>query len=251
MSESLRIAPPALAANESACTIALAGHLIPYVLRRSQRRTIGLRVDQRGLRVSAPPRASRHDIEALLTQHADWVLQKLAVWRERRGREVLRIVDGVTLPLLGRTLEVRLASGNNRAVWNELSGLCLTLCLRQAEAAGQQLEKRLRERALTLFIERSARFAALLGLMPPPVALSSARTRWGSCNRRTGIRLNWRLIHFPLPIVDYVVIHELAHLREMNHGPRFWAIVATLCPDYREQRAELRRLAVTCPDWAQ
>ena len=83
------------------------------------------------------------------------------------------------------------------------------------------------------------------------MALSSARTRWGSCSRRTGIRLNWRLIHFPLPIVDYVVIHELAHLREMNHGPRFWAIVATLCPDYREQRAELRRLAVTCPDWAQ
>ena len=76
--------------------------------------------------------------------------------------------------------------------------------------------------------------------VPPPLSLSSARTRWGCCSA-SGIRLNWRLIHLPLDLVDYVVAHELAHLREMNHSARFWAEVARLCPDWRERRAALKK----------
>jgi len=83
----------------------------------------------------------------------------------------------------------------------------------------------------------------------PALALSSARTRWGSCSAQGGIRLNWRLIHLPPAIVDYVVVHELAHLRHMNHGPRFWALVESVCPEYRALRAELRRLAAHLPHW--
>ena len=83
----------------------------------------------------------------------------------------------------------------------------------------------------------------------PPLALSAARTRWGSCSLRSGIRLNWRLIHFPADTVDYVVAHELAHLREMNHSPRFWAVVGEIYPDYQAARDELKRLAANCPQW--
>ena len=83
----------------------------------------------------------------------------------------------------------------------------------------------------------------------PTLALSAARTRWGSCSTKSGIRLNWRLIHFPQDIVDYVVAHEVAHLREMNHSARFWALVGQLYPDYATARQTLRKLAADCPHW--
>ena len=90
-------------------------------------------------------------------------------------------------------------------------------------------------------------FADKLGVRCTRLSLSSAQTRWGSCSEKSGIRLSWRLIHAPPRLLDYVVAHEMAHLVEMNHSPRFWKVVERLCPDYRAARDELRRLAATCP----
>jgi len=239
-----------LAANETPRTIALGDRIVPYVLRRARRRSIGLSIDHRGLRVGAPARASLLEVESLILRHRDWVAQKLDEWRNRQRPERLAIVDGARLPMLGESLEIRLALGGNRAFWNSGHGApTLTLCLRTQGDAARVLEKTLRERARTLFAERLAHYAQRLGLTIPPLALSAARTRWGSCSLKTGIRLNWRLIHFPTAIVDYVVAHELAHLREMNHSPRFWAVVAQLYPDYKAARDELKRLAASCPQW--
>ena len=242
-------ASPVLAAGESAHCITLADRVVPYVLRRSARRTIGLSIDHRGLRASAPQRASLREVETLINKHADWVTRKLNEWQQRKRPEKLRIVDGVKLPLFGEMLEVRLASGANRVFWSTFPGPTLTLCLRQPADTGRQLEKALRSRAQQHFAERVAHFSAQLGVKQPPIALSSARTRWGSCNPKTGIRLNWRLVHFPRHVVDYVVVHELAHLREMNHSRRFWAVVERACPDYRAAREELKALAAHCPQW--
>jgi predicted metal-dependent hydrolase len=240
----------ALATDETPHTIALGERIVPYLLRRGRRRTIGLSIDHRGLRVGAPPRASLREVEALIRHHADWVAKKLDEWRTRRRPEVLKIVDGLRLPMLGQSLEIRLALGNNRAVWNgAVADPMLTLCLRSPGDAGRILEKALREKARALFAERLAHYAQRLALAVPPLALSAARTRWGSCSLRSGIRLNWRLIHFPGDTVDYVVAHELAHLREMNHSPRFWAVVGELYPDYQAARNELKRLAAHCPQW--
>lgn len=239
-----------LATDETLRTIAVGDRIVPYVLRRARRRTIGLSIDHRGLRVGAPPRASLTEVESLIVRHGEWVTRKLDEWRSRRRPEPLRISDGMHLPFLGETLEVRLALGNNRTIWNESSRPALTLCLRAPADAPRVLEKALRERALGLFSERLDHCSAKMGVARrPPLALSSARTRWGSCSLRSGIRLNWRLIHFPLPIIDYVVVHELAHLREMNHSRRFWAIVEQHCPDYRSARIALRKLAADCPVW--
>ncbi|MDQ5915966.1 MAG: hypothetical protein QG584_1859, partial [Pseudomonadota bacterium] len=146
----------------------------------------------------------------------------------------------------GGELELRLAIGSNRAIWG---GDTLTLCLKSGVAPGAILEKALRERAREHFASRLAPLAAVLGVTVPALALSSARTRWGSCSTKSGIRLNWRLIHFPEAIIDYVVVHELAHLRHMNHGPRFWSLVEVGCPDYRAVRVELQRLAAHIPHW--
>lgn len=238
-----------LADNETPRTIALGDRIVPYVLRRAKRRTIGLSIDQRGLRVGAPPRASLREVESLILQHGEWVARKLDEWRSRRRPEPLKIVDGTQLPLLGEALHIRLAPGSNRALWNEQASPTLTLCLRSTSDAARLLEKALRQKARQLFAARLDHYAVQLGLDVPALSLSTARTRWGSCSVKTGIRLNWRLIHFQPHIIDYVVIHELAHLREMNHSPRFWAVVEQLCPDYRKARNELKDLAAHCPHW--
>ncbi len=236
-----------LAADETPRSIALGDRIVPYVLRRAKRRTIGLSIDHRGLRVGAPRRSSLLDVERIILRHGEWVVQKLDEWRTRRRPELLRIVDGVQLPLLGSQLAVRLVLGANRGVWSAQA--TLTLCLRSPDDAGRVLEKALRERARELFLERLAHYAALLGVALPRLTLSAARTRWGSCSLKSGIRLNWRLIHFPRHVIDYVVAHELAHLREMNHSPRFWSVVGQLYPDYRAARDELKALATHCPHW--
>ena len=106
----------------------------------------------------------------------------------------------------------------------------------------------LQRQARRVFEERCAIFAERLGVRVRRISLSSAATRWGSANADGSIRLNWRLIHFALPIIDYVVAHELAHLREMNHSPAFWGVVRSVLPDYEDSRAALRHGTVPVLD---
>lgn len=231
--------------RESARTVALQGRLVPYTLYRGRRRTIGLTVDQRGLRVGAPARAAVSEIEAVLHRHGAWVLDKLAVWEEQ-GRPPFTIAEGAEFPWLGETVRLHLGRGRNRAVWRP-DGSALTLCLADETAAPRVLERALREQVREVLAGRLAHFCAQMAVPAPALALSSARTRWGSCSTRGVVRLNWRLGFFPLPVVDYVVAHEVAHLEEMNHGPRFWSLVERLCPEWRARRAELKRLARQLP----
>jgi predicted metal-dependent hydrolase len=234
---------PAAPEGETPRTIALPDRIVPYLLRRARRRSIGLSIDHRGLRVGAPLRTPLAEVEALILKHGDWVARKLDEWRERRRAAPLLLADGVRLPYLGGWLEIRLGRGRGQAFWSEDAMPVLTLLPRSPERAGALLEQTLRRRALSIFGERLARQAARFGIDPPPLAISSARTRWGSCSLKTGIRLNWRLIHCETRLIDYVIVHELAHLEEMNHGPRFWAIVGEHFPDYRSAREALKKLS--------
>jgi len=98
----------------------------------------------------------------------------------------------------------------------------------------------LQRQARRVFEERCQLFTQRLGVRYTRLSLSSAQTRWGSASADGSIRLNWRLIHFALPTIDYVVAHELAHLREMNHSPRFWDVVRSVLPDYEQARGHLK-----------
>lgn len=229
--------PPA--APEAARRIVIGDQTVAYLLRRSARRTIGLSIDHRGLRVGAPPRARLGDIENLIREHGQWVLDKLAAWRQRPAPTKLEIADGTVIPLLGGECVITLTP-LGRARW-QFGPQTLYLHPGATASAAQLLEKALRDKARTVFAERLALYAPRLGVAAPPLRLSSARTRWGSCSHHGGISLNWRLVFMPLPVVDYVVCHELAHLKEMNHSPRFWSVVEQLCPDWRARRLELRQ----------
>jgi predicted metal-dependent hydrolase len=187
------------------------------------------------------------DIEALIRQHGSWVVDKLAKWRDKPAPERFQVVDGSSLPLLGKAVQLRVVTaGRAQCV---VSDQHINLAVPVATDASRILEQALRHQARAVFTERLAVHSPRLGVAAPPLRLSSARTRWGSCSARGNISLNWRLIFMPLPVVDYVVCHELAHLREMNHSPRFWSVVEQLCPDWQALRLELRRLGRQLPQF--
>lgn len=97
-----------------------------------------------------------------------------------------------------------------------------------------------RRRAAEMLNERVACFAPLVGVAPPPVTIKDMRSRWGSCSAKGRVNLYWGLVTLPLELADYVVVHELAHLKELNHAPAFWRGVEDVLPDYRERRKRLR-----------
>lgn len=227
--------------------IVLAGRLVAYALRRDRRR-LTLRIDERGLAVGAPRGVPLAAIEAFIASHAGWVVEKLDELAGRRARRHLPIRDGARLPLLGGEARVRVVAGANRACWQRGEGGDeLWLVARPATDLSALARRALQRRALEHFAPRVAEAAQRLARPPPRLALSSACSRWGSCSLRSGIRLNWRLIHLPVELIDYVIAHEAAHLVEMNHSPRFWATVARLCPDWRAARDELRRAGAEIP----
>ena len=220
--------------------LALDGKLVTYVIKRSARRTaISIVVDEEGLRVGAPWDATQTAIERLLRKHANWVLRKIDEWQVKRG-PARRWSDGEVLMLLGHPFELRLST---RATLPRIDGRTLVVPLRESGAAvARDVGEWLRDQALKCFVERVEHFRKRIGIeTAPQVRLSSARSRWGSCHVSGRIHLNWRLVQMPVPLVDYVVAHEVAHLLEMNHSQRFWRIVGRVVPDYEERRRQIRR----------
>jgi predicted metal-dependent hydrolase len=228
---------------------------VSYLLRRSRRRSLGMTVDARGLVVTIPLRASLHDAEAFIHGHAAWVIEKLDAWAKRSETPRLEIADGQRLPVLGQPCVLLLRSGLARARWIEGPfERELQLPLRPGADSRLMLRRVLQAYALNYFGGRLDEYMLKLNAfapdMPRPrLALTSARTRWGSCSRRSGIRLNWRLIHLEHGLVDYVVAHEVAHLIEMNHSPRFWSAVEALCPEWRDARGRLKLASEQLPEF--
>jgi predicted metal-dependent hydrolase len=235
----------------------LGEHVVGYALRRARRRSIGFTVGPEGLAVSAPRWVSHGEIEEALRGKANWILRKLKEQRDRAQRiEAKRIDwrDGTAIPFLGETvilvLDPRAGTALGGAILNTdaeaLPGvpkLTLHVGLPQ-DAAPEQIrdavQSWLQRQAKRVFEERCRHFADKLGVKISKLSLSSATTRWGSASADGSIRLHWRLIHFGLSTIDYVVAHELAHLREMNHSPAFWEVVRSVLPDYERHRGALK-----------
>ena len=222
----------------------LGARTLQYRLKRSSRKSIGFAIDGTGLTITAPRWVTIADIETAIAEKQRWIFAKLIEWQTRVEQRALPRVewgDGAELPYLGKPLRVRL--GASVLAFDETTRL-LALPL-PLHADAQQIKDRvtgwLQGEATRIFGERLAVYAAKLGVSFRSYALSSAMTRWGSCSSEGRIRLNWRLIHFPLSVVDYVVAHELAHLREMNHSPRFWQTVESIFPEFREARKQLKQ----------
>ncbi len=238
--------------------LVLEGRRVAFLLKRSRRRSIGFVVGLEGLAVSAPKWVSLRDIDAAVREKAGWILAKLGAQRERSLQSAAdRIVwaDGAVLQFLGAPVRVTLGASPGLAAGEVLledavepaaSGVEGPRRLHVGLAHGASPERLrdtvqswLQREARGVFEARCAHYAERLGVRVTRLSLSSAKTRWGSANGNGVIRLHWRLIQHPLATIDYVVAHELAHLREMNHGPRFWAVVGSVVPDYQAARGRL------------
>jgi len=232
--------------------VATGQQIIGFTLRRSRRRSIGFTIDDDGLRVTAPTWITLSQIDEAVRDKAPWILAKL---RDRqRHREQLALSQtrwgaGGELPYLGQRIRLGLdvacqcsryagdvnAPCDGDTLWLALPGQADPARIRDAAQAWLQ------QRARSWFGVRLAHFLVRTGLTVRHWRLSSAATRWGSCSSDGSIRLNWRLIHFAPGIIDYVIAHELAHLREMNHSQDFWAEVAHILPGFEPARQALRR----------
>ncbi|WP_027799458.1 M48 family metallopeptidase [Paraburkholderia dilworthii] len=226
-------------------SLAIGSRTLHYALKRSARRSIGFAIDSTGLTITAPRWVTLADIETAITEKQRWIFTKLIEWQTRVEQRALPKVDwkdGAEVPYLGQPVRVKLGAPQGMLAFSaEDSALQVPLPL---QADPQQIKDRvqgwLQSEAKRVFGERLDIYAEKLGVSYRAYALSSAATRWGSCSSDGKIRLNWRLIHFPLSIIDYVVAHELAHLREMNHSPRFWQTVESIFPEFREARQTLK-----------
>ena len=240
--------------------IVLGAARVDYLFRRGRRRTIGLAIGPDGLQVSAPRWTTVAEVEAALHEKSRWVLAKLSASRQRQAEQAAARIDwrdGAALPYLGRALTLRLdprqQHGRAGAVLDaaEQAGeATLWLGLPAAASAAQLRDATqawLLGQARRLFTARLDHFAPQLQVRWQRLTLSSAGTRWGSASADGSIRLNWRLIHFSEALIDYVVVHELAHLREMNHSARFWQHVQDVLPDYGERRGALKK--TLAPTW--
>lgn len=225
---------------------------IGFVLLRSRRRSIGFVITDDGLRVTAPSWVTLTQIDDAVREKSRWILSKLRDWQARKEQLALshtRWQSGGELPYLGKRIVLDLGAENRQThfsgdVDTPQDGDALRLALpadvdtpRIRDAAQAWLQ----QRASAFFGTRLEHFLQISGLKIRRWRLSSAATRWGSCTSDGNIMLNWRLIHFAPAIIDYVIAHELAHLREMNHSQDFWAEVGHILPNFEEAKNVLRR----------
>ena len=221
--------------------IVLGGQPVDYRLVRARRRSIGMQVDLDGLTVRAPRWVSLGDIEAALAERSGWILRTLAEWRTRR-RDVFPREWKTGAPIFYRGDELSLAvfPARRSAIRHDMFDLTvLHPSAHDERKVATFVSHWLRDEALRLLAPRVAAFARAVTPAAPPVKLSNAKSEWGSCNQRGEIRLNWRLVQLPAELADYVVAHEVAHLVELNHSPRFWAVVERLMPGHGQRRRAL------------
>ncbi|MNR87795.1 hypothetical protein D3C72_186950 [compost metagenome] len=221
-------------------------HMLDYTLVRSKRRSIGFMIDDDGLRITAPKWVTLTEIENAICEKQRWIFTKLNERREHSARRLqpqMEWRDGASLPYLGQDITLRILGTQAAGIAYNADTKELTVCL-PGDAAERQLKDRvqgwLQLEAKRIFAERLPVYAEKLNVSYQSFALSSAMTQWGSCTADGKIRLNWRLIHFALPLIDYVIAHELSHLREMNHSPRFWATVQSVFPEFVAAKKALR-----------
>lgn len=214
--------------------IALDDPAVEVVLRRSARaRRLTLTVPRNGEppRVTAPPGIRIAEVRMFLLRQSDWLRAAL-----ERAPTAVAVRPGATIPVAGRTLTIHALAGRRRPPTVEGD----RLVVQGPGEAAPRVAAWLKDRARAALVPIVREAAAEIGARPGRIALRDQKSRWGSCSSRGDLNFSWRLAMAPAAALDYVAVHEAAHLLEMNHGPRFWAIVERLRPDWRIQRAWLR-----------
>ena len=214
--------------------------LPPFEIIRSNRKTLSISVDCFArLIVRAPRNYSEERIFSFLKEKEAWIFKQIEKMQGAGMRLPPENLDGYTFLLLGKTCEIRLTNERYIRFDSENNVLCLP-----EKNARKRLVSWLKENAKRIFTQASLETAKRMGVTFQSVEISSARTRWGSCSQENAIRYSFRLLYAPKEVIEYVVVHELAHVKHNNHSPAFWREVGNYVPDYKTRRKWLKERGI-------
>ena len=205
---------------------------LDYQLIKKSKKTLSLKISENGLVVSAPLFMSEKKINQLVISKIKWIKKKLELIEPQKNK--LFIKNRASFDLLGKEIKITLLDGNNKIEWIDKNNLKIFF---KDQDDQKKLKtffiKWLKEIALDYFSQRAYEISKLYAIPSNSILLSNAKSRWGTCNSKTEVRINWRLIQADPYVIDYVICHEFAHLTHMNHSRNFWNLVEKLCPNYK------------------
>ena len=218
---------------------------ITYTLRRSfKARHVRLEISrQTGLAVIVPRSYNISELPGLLKSKEPWISRTLTRFSQSRpAPPPRRLTSGDTVPYLGRELEL-IEQEDHHSCDVVLAGnkLAIRLDLFHDGLLEPALEQWYRTEAARLITEKADRLSSRMSIGYKRIGIRGQKTRWGSCSRKKNLSFNWKLIMAPEPVMEYVIIHELLHLKEMNHSKKFWELVASYCPGWREHKKWLKQ----------
>ncbi|MBQ9729947.1 MAG: M48 family metallopeptidase [Clostridia bacterium] len=213
--------------------------IVPDQIVRTKRKTLAITVDSFGrLIVRAPIKCTEERINAFLQSKASWIEKYKNRARQSGVALPCGSVEGFSFPWLGGEYTVR-TSGVSRVAVNQSTGE-IKVPNEPFEKQCEKIRAKLKKEIKPYLEERVAYFSALMGVSVRSITVTQTKSRWGSCTAKNAVRFTFRLGYMPISVIDYVIVHELAHVSEKNHGKKFWAIVAKNCPDYQRKRAHLK-----------
>ncbi|MCL2564491.1 MAG: M48 family metallopeptidase [Defluviitaleaceae bacterium] len=222
--------------------------MIEYNLVRSKRKTVGIYIRACNVEVRAPIKCPKTEIDRFMALKENWIVEKLALSKKQtvlKESFALNYDDMITLRGIKYPITAKTGA---YAGFNSEFYLPPGLESMQIKAACIKIYRRLAKDYIT---ERAAVFSKQMGVIPTSIKINSAKTRWGSCSAQKSLNFSWRLIMACDDVIDYVVVHELAHIRQMNHSAKFWMVVEDVLPDYKERKARLKDMQkqLYCEDW--
>ena len=220
------------------------GIVIEYELKQTDRRSIECRVEGDRVTVFAPKRLPVREADAFVLKQAEWIRTTLAKAKQRAAlaleKQKNSMQAGALIPVEGKNYPLLCLPGSRTVVKIDQGQLVVSGAPKDALELRRAVREYLIRLAKIRFEERVRYFAAQIGVRPNRITLREQRTKWGSCSSLHNLNFNWKLIMAPPDALDYVVVHELCHLIELNHSPAFWALVEKHKPDWTKWRAYLK-----------
>ena len=229
--------------------VEIEGNKVAYTVVKTRRKTIGITIDSNGeVKVSVPLHISEKQIRETVQKKADWIIKKVNEVIERNSNLIRRqFIGGEIFLYLGNEYILEILEKDLCEVEVFIQEDTVTVYISKGlseESRHQVIKEALiewyRQRFAEIVKERIEKYSYQLKVTPCKVVIKDQKTRWGSCSIRENINLNWRLIMAPLHVIDYVIVHELCHLKIMNHSKDFWNLVESILPNYAESRKWLK-----------
>lgn len=223
--------------------------IIEFTVEYRKRKTLEIRIEPPdNISVIAPKRASEKDILRMVETKANWIVKKLSELKEiEKLKKNKEYVNGESFMYLGRyySLEIIIDETVSKPITKLYQGkFYITTNTRDQDKLKESMKKWYYDKSLEKILERVEHFQSYFSVKPNSIKVKEQKKRWGSCTSRRDILINWRISMAPADVLDYLVVHEMCHMVQMNHSSDFWKLVERIMPDYKRRRDWLRKYGI-------